>query len=145
MSPRVEKTLGYASKALLGCVIFDLIREEDRHAVAQAVSNANAQVAETSVIYRIRRSDDALLWVRSFISAGPRDALSAEALLAYTITDIDATLREQQRREADETELKRLAYVDSLTGLFNRPAILRYATHNPLRRGMCPAHCTSFD
>ena len=120
VSPRVEKTLGFASKVLLGCVIFDLIREEDRLAVVQAISNARAHVAETSVIYRIRRSDDALLWVRSFISAGPIDASSNEALLACTIRDIDATLREQHRREADETELKRLAYVDSLTGLFNR-------------------------
>ena len=34
--------------------------------------------------------------------------------------DVDATTREQQRREADETEVKRLANVDSLTGLFNR-------------------------
>src|SRR5260370_16815989 len=41
-------------------------------------------------------------------------------LLAFAIRDIDANLREHQRREADESEWKRLAYVDSLTGLFNR-------------------------
>jgi hypothetical protein len=66
---------------------------------------------------RFRRSDGALFWVRSFISAQLEDASNVETLLALTIGDIDATMREQQRREADEKELKRLANVDSLTRL----------------------------
>jgi PleD family two-component response regulator len=61
-----------------------------------------------------------MCWIRSFASAERGDTSTSEPLLALTIRDIDASLHEQQRRKAHEAELKRLAYVDSLTGLFNR-------------------------
>jgi len=70
----------YASKALLKRVIFDLVHEEDQPAVARAVSNACAHVAETSVICKTRRSDGALRWVRSFISAQLEDASNVDSL-----------------------------------------------------------------
>jgi PAS domain S-box-containing protein len=119
-SPRVTTTLGYAAKTLVGRNILSLVFEDDRKAVVEAISRAGRHGLETSVIYRVLRSDASMGWVRSFASAERGDTSTSEPLLALTIRDIDASLHEQQRRKAHEAELERLAYVDSLTGLFNR-------------------------
>jgi len=119
-SPRVTTTLGYAAKTLVGRNILSLVFEDDRKAVVEAISRAGRHGLETSVNYRILRSDASMGWVRSFASAERGDTSTSEPLLALTIRDIDASLHEQQRRKAHEAELERLAYVDSLTGLFNR-------------------------
>jgi diguanylate cyclase (GGDEF)-like protein/PAS domain S-box-containing protein len=119
-SPRVTTTLGYMANALVGQNILSFVFDDDRQALVEAMSQAGWHGIGTWVIYRIRRSDSSLGWVRSFASAERGETSTSEPFLALTIRDIEASLHEQQRRKAHETELERLAYVDSLTGLFNR-------------------------
>jgi diguanylate cyclase (GGDEF)-like protein/PAS domain S-box-containing protein len=120
VSPRVVSTLGYAPASLLGAFLPSLAHPDDRLRLETAISDVNATHVEQTVEYRIRRHDDSYVWVRSFISAMVAGTTEGGWACSLTIRDIHKQVVDDINRTAQEEELKRLAYVDGLTGLKNR-------------------------
>ncbi len=120
VSPRARAVLGYEPVELLSRCLLDLVHPDEREQVAAVLAQAVLGEAPEPVKYRLCRRDRSFMWVRSFLAAmpiGPSDECPA---LALTLRDIDAQVLAAQRRSVEEESLKRLAYVDSLTGLKNR-------------------------
>lgn len=120
VSPRVQSKLGYLPAALMGTGVLGLVHPADRGAVESAIEAVQRDRGEVAIRYRARRANGSHIWVQSLLSPAftlphrPFDAL------AFTMRDINASTLEEQRREAEQIELKRLAYVDGLSGLYNR-------------------------
>jgi diguanylate cyclase (GGDEF)-like protein/PAS domain S-box-containing protein len=120
VSPRVALTLGTAPASLLGTFLPSLAHPDDRLRLESAISRVRATQVEQTVEYRIRRLDDSYRWVRSFISAMVTGAAESDWTCSLSIRDIDKQVVDEINRTAQEEELRRLAYVDGLTGLKNR-------------------------
>ena len=120
VSPRAKAVLGYVPEMLLGKKISDLVHKDDCHKLNSAITWASTAYSEESVQYRLRRADNAYIWVRSFISAMPAGVADERAALAFTVMDIDTYVLSEQQRSSEEKKLRDLAFIDSLTGLRNR-------------------------
>ncbi|MGF6774888.1 diguanylate cyclase (GGDEF)-like protein/PAS domain S-box-containing protein [Paraburkholderia sp. GAS334] len=120
VSPRAKLKLGYMPHELIGTGVVDLVHPGDRSAVERAIDTVQQEKSEAAIRYRTRRSDGTYIWVQSFLSAVLEIPEHAFDALAFTIRDINAKMLEDQRRDAMHLELERLAYVDGLSGLYNR-------------------------
>jgi diguanylate cyclase (GGDEF)-like protein/PAS domain S-box-containing protein len=120
VSPRAKLKLGYTPDELIGTVIVELVHAGDRSTVERTIDAVRRERSEAAIRYRARRSDGAYIGVQSFLSAVFEIPGPAAHALAFTIRDINAITLEDQRRDAEHTELERLAYVDGLSGLYNR-------------------------
>ncbi|TCG03965.1 sensor domain-containing diguanylate cyclase [Paraburkholderia steynii] len=120
VSPRATSVLGYAPNMLLGTSLLGLVHGDDRDELARVLEHAATNGTEESVEYRLRRAAGAYLWVRSFIAVMPSGVPGGQVALAFTVRDVDTHVVSEQKRLAEQQELRDMAFVDSLTGLRNR-------------------------
>lgn len=120
LSPRVFGLIGADVGRLAGTPLVDWIHEQDRPHVETAIAAAAGGTHDESVRYRLSRADGAFVWVQSLIAAMPVGLSDANPGVVLTLRDVNAQVELEQQRAAQEEKLKRLAYVDSLTGLKNR-------------------------
>ncbi|MGY6154303.1 diguanylate cyclase [Paraburkholderia graminis] len=120
VSPRVTSVLGFSASHLVGAQISGLLHRDDVGRVQLAMRQAASAQSNESVQYRIRRKDGSLVWVRSFMAAMPVGPGDNKPSLLFTLRDIDEHILAQQQRDAEQRRLEDLAYIDSLTGLWNR-------------------------
>jgi diguanylate cyclase (GGDEF)-like protein/PAS domain S-box-containing protein len=112
--------MGVAPEGLIGMHYPDLVLPDDRDAMATAIESLAMGATEASQVSRLRRSDDQVLWMETYLRpvidpfSGKPEALTATA---HDITERKAA---EQRLADERTELHGLAFRDGLTGLFNR-------------------------
>lgn len=120
VSPRVQSKLGYLPAALMGTGVLGLVHPTDRAAVESAIEAVQRDRGEVAIRYRARHANGSHIWMQSLLSPAFTPPHRPFDALAFTMRDINASTLEDQRRDAEQVELKRLAYVDSLSGLYNR-------------------------
>lgn len=120
LSPRVFGLIGADVGRLAGTPLVDWIHEQDRARVEAAIAATAGGTNDESVRYRLARADGAFVWVQSLIAAMPVGLSDASPGVVLTLRDVSAQVEMEQQRVVQEEKLKRLAYVDSLTGLKNR-------------------------
>ncbi|MCC8405542.1 diguanylate cyclase [Paraburkholderia sp. MMS20-SJTN17] len=120
VSSRVEIVLGYGVRDLLDRSFSELVHPDDRAKVEAAASGAILEKTEAAANFRISRLDGEYLWVQGHVSALPDISGNAFSSLAFAIRDVHAKTLEDERRNAEQFELERLAYRDVLSGLYNR-------------------------
>jgi PAS domain S-box-containing protein len=120
ISSRAKLMLGYGSDELLGRSVGEFVHPDDRVKVEDAVDVAAREQSDAAVNFRMRRNDGAYVWVQGFLSALFDISGNAFSALVFTIRDVHARTLDDQRRDAEQLELARLAYNDGLSGLYNR-------------------------
>ncbi|WP_420139900.1 diguanylate cyclase [Sphingomonas sp.] len=115
VSPMVTSEWGYAPEEIIGKVILDFMRAEDRAAHKMARERALDNPDQTAIVeYRIQPRKGGIIWVESHIRA----VLDRDGYVAGTISII----REITQRRMLVEELAYRASIDPLTGLLNRRA-----------------------
>jgi diguanylate cyclase (GGDEF)-like protein/PAS domain S-box-containing protein len=120
VSPQVTTLLGIEPEAWLGNsqLLLDFIYEEDLGRVLHEQVNTRALGEPFRAEYRMVTTSGALIWVEH--RTRPLAVPGSDPLWMGTLRDI--TLR-----KAVENDLRSLAYLDELTGLYNRRGFLKVA------------------
>lgn len=111
-SPSLARVLGYDPATFVGRDPIDIVVDEDRAGLIQAITDfiARADGVEMRQRVRVRHANGSLLWVEG--SAVAKQDLSSVVLVLRDVSD----------RVRIEEELAALALQDALTGLANRRA-----------------------
>ncbi len=117
VSPQAERLLGHPVRDWAAPGFWRTqVHEDDIASVQQARDEAAGGGREYVCEYRLRHRDGHYLWVEE-IGSVVRDEQGGQGVLRGILLDIN------QRKEA-ESEIQRLAFYDSLTGLPNRRLLL---------------------
>jgi diguanylate cyclase (GGDEF)-like protein/PAS domain S-box-containing protein len=113
VSPSCERILGWSASALIGSSPAARINAEDRPQVNVAIGRLkSAEMDETKIIYRTRRSDETEIWLET--------ALRSTRDVNGELNGVVAISRDISDHVELEAQLTALARTDSLTGLANR-------------------------
>ena len=102
----------------------DVHPEDMAHFDQQLARHLSGETAKFEAEYRLRHKDDSWVWVQCHGKVVQRDASGQPIYMLGTRMDISA-------RKQHETEIERLAFYDSLTGLPNRRLL-----HDRLNRSL---------
>jgi diguanylate cyclase (GGDEF)-like protein/PAS domain S-box-containing protein len=120
VSPQVEELIGIRPEQWLSSprMLLDLIHEEDLGRVLLEQANTRAMGEPFRSEYRLVTASGKVIWVDH--RTRPLAVAGSDPLWMGTLQDI--TVRKQV-----ENELRSLAYLDELTGLYNRRGFLKVA------------------
>ncbi|CAN5653437.1 hypothetical protein BH23GEM6_BH23GEM6_11900 [soil metagenome] len=120
VSPQIEPLLGIFPEQWLSNprILLDLLHEEDLGRVLREQANARFMGEPFQAEYRLLSASGRVVWVDH--RTKPLVIAGGDPLWMGTLQDITA-------RKHVENELRSLAYLDELTGLYNRRGFLKVA------------------
>ncbi|MFX3623266.1 MAG: PAS domain S-box protein [Ectobacillus sp.] len=113
-SPAIKRVMGYIPEEIIGGHFYTGIHEEDLPKVCPLVERMLLKRDTITLDYRVQSKTGDWIW----IEARMIPVLDVEQNIDYIIVSTN----DVRERKVYEAQLKRFAYVDSLTGLANRRA-----------------------
>jgi len=118
VSPSAQDILGWTPAEMLGMRI-SLIHPDDLQRQTQIIADAIASHEPVTSTYRVRHKEGHYVWIEAVTRTIPSTAGEGFDLI-YAGRDVTRRVIAEQALEANRLELRRLALVDTLTGLANR-------------------------
>lgn len=118
VSPSAQDILGWTPAEMLGTRT-SLIHPDDLQRQTQIIAEVIASHEPVTSTYRVRHKEGHYVWIEAVTRTIPSTAGEGFDLI-YAGRDVTRRVIAEQALEANRLELRRLALVDTLTGLANR-------------------------